>query len=107
MADKFLADHAVINAKVQEFEKTHHDLDGMLTRIQSEADFLTGPAVWQGAAANAFQQFMDSYAQQAKKMNNELMDTAEKLRSVGNQVQQHDEEHAQQVSKAASSLQGL
>ncbi|WP_216892688.1 WXG100 family type VII secretion target [Nocardia alni] len=104
MANTFNADKAAIDKKVGEFEQTHGELNTMLTQLRSEADTLTEPSNWQGAAANAFKQFMDTFADQAKVMNNQLMDTAEKLRSVGSQTTQHDEDHAQQVSKVASSL---
>ncbi len=107
MANTFNADHHAIDQKVKEFEDTHSSLNTMLTQLRTEADTLTEPSNWQGAAASAFKQFMDTFADQAKMMNNQLMDTAEKLKSVGTQTQQHDEDHAQQVSKVASSLHGL
>lgn len=107
MAGTFNADEHAIGQKVKEFEDTHNTLNTMLTQLQTEADTLTEPSNWQGAAASAFKQFMDAFAGQAKTMNNQLMDTADKLKSMGSQTQQHDDDHAQQVSKVASSLHGL
>jgi len=104
MANNLKAEQAVIEAKVKEFQSTHDSLEGLLTQLRSDADALTEPSTWQGAAANAFKNFMDSYADGAKKLNNQLMDTADKLNTMGSQLQQHDEDHAAQMSKATSSL---
>jgi WXG100 family type VII secretion target len=98
------AEQEAIAQKVKEFQATHDELEHLLTQLRSDADTLTEPAIWQGAAANAFKSFMDSYADGAKKLNNQLMETADKLNTMGSQLQQHDEDHASQVAKQTSSL---
>jgi WXG100 family type VII secretion target len=98
------ADQAAIDRKVQEFKDAHDIIDASLKALQTEADTLTSDAVWRGAAKDAFRSLMDSYSQHAQKMNNDLMDTADKLRTMSHRFDNHDQQNASKVQQIMGSL---
>ncbi|MEV6771358.1 WXG100 family type VII secretion target [Nocardia sp. NPDC051030] len=104
MAGAFEASNELIQAKAQEFKTTHEMLMGKIAQLKSDEDNITTGSNWKGGAADAFNAFMERYYFQADKLNDKLMDTAEKLIKVGSNYEDHDQDYASQVKAQISSL---
>ncbi|GAB2669973.1 WXG100 family type VII secretion target [Nocardia goodfellowii] len=101
---QFVATTEEINAKAKEFQEQHDRLMASIRTLKSDEDNVTNGANWQGAARDAFNAFMERYYVQADKMNDKLMETADKLFKMSNSFDENVNDHAAKVQAQMSSL---
>ncbi|UGT39615.1 WXG100 family type VII secretion target [Nocardia yamanashiensis] len=104
MAGAFEASNELIQAKAQEFKKTHETLMIMIRDLKRDEDNMTVGSKWEGEARKAFNAFMERYYFQADKLNDKLMQTSENLIKAGSSYEDHDRDYSAQVNAQMSSL---
>ncbi|MGN2641574.1 WXG100 family type VII secretion target [Nocardia takedensis] len=104
MADNLKADSTVISQKAKEFQEQHDSLMIAIRTLKADEDAVTNGANWQGQARDAFNAFMERYYFQADKMNDKLMETAEKLVKMSGSFQDQDDSFSSKVQAQVSSL---
>ncbi|MEU7631946.1 WXG100 family type VII secretion target [Nocardia sp. NPDC049190] len=102
MAGQLEASDEAITKFVNNCRQRHQDLQAAITTLNSKSDQTT--ATWSGAARQAFDTFMDNYFAQARKLNDQLDQTSDKLAHAGRKFSDQDQQFAQQVAAQASSL---
>ncbi|MFG1794343.1 WXG100 family type VII secretion target [Nocardia sp. NPDC049149] len=102
MAGQLQADGDAIAKFTENCRQRHLDLQNAITALNAKSDSTT--STWSGAARGAFDTFMDNYFAQARKLNDQLDQTADKLATAGKKFVEQDEQFAQQVTSQASSL---
>ncbi|MET9488710.1 MULTISPECIES: WXG100 family type VII secretion target [unclassified Nocardia] len=104
MAGAFEASNELIQAKAQEFKKTHDMLMHAIADLKRDEDNMTVGSNWQGGARDAFNAFMERYYFQADKLNDKLVQTTENLIRVGSNYEEHDQDYKAQINAQVSSL---
>ncbi|MGW4243792.1 WXG100 family type VII secretion target [Nocardia sp. NPDC004722] len=104
MAGAFEASNDLIQAKAQEFQKTHEMLMHTIADLKRDEENMVAGSNWKGGAADAFNAFMQRYYYQADKLNDKLMHTAETLIKVGSNYEDHDQDYKAKVNAQMSSL---
>ncbi|PXX66534.1 WXG100 family type VII secretion target [Nocardia tenerifensis] len=102
MAGQLSADKELIAKFAQNCRDRHQALETAVRLLDGKKDETV--ATWSGQAKQAFDQLMESYFAQARKLNDALDQTADKLTKAGQSFAAQDEQFAQQVSQQASSL---
>ncbi|KAA8886442.1 WXG100 family type VII secretion target [Nocardia colli] len=102
MAGQLEANNEIIKKFADNCRDRHAALQNAITALNTKSDDTT--ATWSGQARAAFDSLMDNYFAQAKKLNDTLDQTADKLTKAGHAFAAQDEQFAQQVSQQASSL---
>lgn len=104
MVDNLQADTSGILDQAKKFRDQHDNLLTAIRQLKSDEDNMTNGSNWQGAARDAFNAFMERYYYQADKMNDQLMQTAEKLMKVSGTLTDSDSDFSRQVQAQVSSL---
>jgi WXG100 family type VII secretion target len=99
---KLEATPALIRQKAQEFQQQHDAIMGHIKALKAEEDHLS--SMWDGAARNAFNSFMERYYFQADKMNDKLAQTGESLLQMSNKFEDSDLDFSTKVNAQVSSL---
>ncbi|MFI6216351.1 WXG100 family type VII secretion target [Nocardia brasiliensis] len=102
MAGQLEASEEAIRKFTENCRQRHSDLQASITALNAKSDATT--ATWSGAARGAFDTLMDNYFAQAKKLNDQLDQTSDKLAHAGAKFADQDQQFAQQVAAQASSL---
>ncbi|WP_433661753.1 WXG100 family type VII secretion target [Nocardia sp. CA-128927] len=102
MAGQLEANDEAIAKFADNCRQRHLDLQNAITALNTKSDDTT--ATWQGQARAAFDSLMDNYFAQARKLNDQLDQTSDKLTKAGKAFSAQDEQFAQQVAAQASSL---
>ncbi|RBO88870.1 WXG100 family type VII secretion target [Nocardia puris] len=104
MSNGVNTDTAALSVKAKEFREQHDSLMIAIRTLKADEDAVTNGANWQGAARDAFNAFMERYYFQADKMNDKLMETADKLLKMSGSFNDQDQDHAAKVQAQVSSL---
>ncbi|MFF3224915.1 WXG100 family type VII secretion target [Nocardia suismassiliense] len=102
MAGQLEANETLIAKFAQNARDRHLELVKAIQMLDTKSDETT--RTWQGQARGAFDALMDNYFAQARKLNDTLDQTADKLTKAGQAFAAQDEQFAQQVAQQASSL---
>jgi len=102
VAGQLSASNEDIGKFANDVKQRHLDLLNAIKTLKAHEETTT--ATWSGTARSAFDSFMERYYFQADKLNDKLVETAEKLVKAGSNYEDHDTQFAQQVSKQVSSL---
>ncbi|GAA5081701.1 MULTISPECIES: WXG100 family type VII secretion target [Nocardia] len=102
MAGQLEASETLIAEFAKNCRDRHNALQNSITALNAKSDDTT--ATWKGQARAAFDSLMDNYFAQARKLNDTLDQTADKLTKAGQAFAAQDEQFAQQVTQQASSL---
>lgn len=78
------------------FNQVSDDLQNMLSTLMNELSVLS--SAWQGQGAQAFEQVKVRYAEDLKKLNHALTETAESIRVSGASYDSSDSEAANRVA---------
>jgi WXG100 family type VII secretion target len=98
VADQTQAEAAVMEATAKKFETVNSDLTSMLSTLMSELSMLT--SAWQGQGARAFDQVKERYAEDLRKLNQALSETAISIRDSGAGYTTTDTDAASRVGNA-------
>jgi WXG100 family type VII secretion target len=79
----------------KDFDEVNSSLQGMLTRLMNELSVLSG--AWKGQGAMAFEEVKTEYANDLKRLNDALAETAEGIRTSGVSYEAADSAAASQV----------
>jgi|SRR5947209_2216012 len=88
----------------QRMEDTNQQLQAALNNVMNEVEGVRG--AWSGAAASAFHTLMETYSNDAKKLNDNLQKISEAIAGSADAYRRQEEEAAQSVSSIAQALQG-
>ncbi|MFI6171586.1 WXG100 family type VII secretion target [Nocardia sp. NPDC051052] len=102
MAGQLSANQDVIRDFANNCRDRHRDLETAVKLLAGRKEDTV--ATWSGQAKEAFNNLMNSYFEQARKLNDALDQTADKLTKAGQAFAAQDEQFAQQVKQQASSL---
>ncbi|WP_410873793.1 WXG100 family type VII secretion target [Nocardia sp. A7] len=81
--------------------KDKHDaIQGMITRAEGHASDVNSPA-FQGAAGQAFQNSMQEYLANAKKLNEGLYAASDTVSQIAGQIDDTELDNAQQIIQGA------
>ncbi|MFC6009667.1 WXG100 family type VII secretion target [Nocardia lasii] len=100
----FSAEIDGLDSEVARFVQRHDQIAQAIKGLKDREEIITNGSNWQGAARNAFTQFMDRYYFQADKMNDQLIQTSENLRKMSGTLTDHDQAFSSQVNAQVSSL---
>lgn len=98
MADQTQAEAAVMEATAKKFETVNSDLTSMLSTLMSELSVLT--SAWRGQGARAFDQVKERYAEDLRKLNQALAETAVSVRESGASYTSTDTDAASRVTSS-------
>lgn len=79
----------------KDFDQVNSSLQGMLTRLMNELSVLSG--AWKGQGAMAFEDVKNEYANDLKRLNDALAETAEAIRTSGASYEATDSAAASHV----------
>ncbi|GAA2386007.1 WXG100 family type VII secretion target [Dactylosporangium salmoneum] len=92
MAQTTQAQQAELNSAAQRFEQVNAELQSMLNTLMRELEVTR--AGWQGAGGRSFEQVKAAFNNDQGVLNRNLMDTAEGLRTAGQNYNATDTEAA-------------
>ncbi|MEU2256466.1 WXG100 family type VII secretion target [Nocardia xishanensis] len=104
MANEVIADTAGLVQQAQKFREQHDGIMAAIRQLKSDEDNMTNGANWKGQARDAFNAFMERYYFQADKMNDQLMETADKLIKMSGSFEDQDADFSAKVQAQVSSL---
>jgi ESAT-6 family protein len=88
----------------QRMEDTNEQLQAALQQVMNEVENIRG--AWKGSAASAFQNLMETYARDAKDLNDNLNKISEAIAGSAQAYQRQEEESAQSVNSIMGMLNG-
>ncbi|MEV0433747.1 WXG100 family type VII secretion target [Nocardia sp. NPDC050413] len=92
----FNATPAEIQAFSTRMKDKHDAIQGMITRAEGHASDVNSPA-FQGAAGQAFQNSMQEYLANAKKLNDALYQASDTVSTIASTIDDKEVENAQQI----------
>lgn len=96
----------------EQFQQAYLDVDDIAGQMMSNMSTLRDRieatrAGWQGEAAQAFQNVMDTFDERNQKLNDTLAGIAELLQKSGNTYAEAEEEQNVELNNIASTLEGV
>ena len=85
-----------------QFDQVNDQLQGMLTKLMGELQVLE--STWKGLGAQAFAQVKEQYAADQKSLSQALSETAESIRTSGQQYQSTDTDAASKLTNSGGSF---
>ncbi|MFG2038957.1 WXG100 family type VII secretion target [Dactylosporangium sp. NPDC048998] len=98
MAQTTQAQQAELNAAAQRFEQVNGELQSMLNTLMRELEVTRGG--WQGAGGRSFEAVKAAFKNDQDVLNRSLLDTAEGLRTAGQNYDSTDTEAASTMRRA-------
>jgi WXG100 family type VII secretion target len=93
---------AQMASTANEFERINGSLQSMLTTLMNELSMLSGS--WKGQGARAFEDVKIRYANDLKRLNDALAETAEGIRTSGLSYERSDTEAASSIGRTGGQL---
>lgn len=98
MAQTTQAQQAQLNSAAQRFEQVNGELQGMLTTLMRELEVTRSG--WQGAGGRSFEQVKIAWKADQEVLHRNLLETAEGLRTAGQNYEATDTEAAGSIRRA-------
>jgi WXG100 family type VII secretion target len=92
------AQQAELNTAAQRFEQVDGELQTMLNTLMSELE--STQTAWQGAGGRAFSGVKQAFHNEQKALNRNLLETAQALRTAGQNYDATDTEAASNISRS-------
>lgn len=96
-------DPAMLDQLAGRVDTVNDDVDSILKRVQSIADQLANPAVWQGQGQARFVQVSAEWQQNSVKLNNALTGISEGLRSNRSGLETADQDAGSAIGRVDTS----
>lgn len=93
-----------LQAAAKEMESGNADLMQQLSQLASSVEGVSG--AWQGAAATAFHSLMARFSEDAKKLNDSLVQISEQVAGSATAYQAQEEQAQQSLSSITNTLGG-
>jgi WXG100 family type VII secretion target len=104
MADVISAEEGALRKGAQAVRETKQGIDQQVQNVRSEIEQLRG--YWQGAAAGSFTNLMNSWDEQARKLNNVLITLEDALSGTEKDQAATEQEHQSTISGLSSMMSG-
>jgi WXG100 family type VII secretion target len=104
MAGQFTTGSAELTTAAGQLEQGNQSLQGALSKLQSEVEQIE--SMWGGDAAAAFQTLMEAFQSDAKKLNDNLLQISQSVRTNAQNYAAQEEQAKSSISSITSGLQG-
>ena len=98
----YQAGSAELKKAASQMEQANADLMGQLSQLASSVEGIAGQ--WAGSAHTAFQTLMGRFAEDAKKLNDSLVQIAEQVSLSSDEYVKQEEEASQSLSQITNTL---
>jgi ESAT-6 family protein len=102
--DGYAAGSAELKQAAKQMEDSNANLMGQLSQLASSVEGIAGN--WQGQAHTAFQTLMGRFAEDAKKLNDSLVQISEQISLSADQYVQQEQQAQESLSQITNTLGG-